>query len=173
VTEPLPSIASRPAFNEVDYDAGRWRSENLGRFERGWHPLNSMKQQNAKTPMTRRFRRGLAAGLAAFALTGAAAGMAAAPASAAPASVTPASAVSTSTWDKLAKCESGGNWSINTGNGYYGGLQFSPATWKAHGGKGNPAHASKAKQIAVAKKVLKTQGWGAWPACSAKLGLRA
>ncbi|MGQ0576582.1 MAG: transglycosylase family protein [Pseudonocardia sp.] len=77
-----------------------------------------------------------------------------------------------SPWDRLAKCESGGNWKINTGNGYYGGLQFSPRTWRGHGGKGMPHKASKAEQIRIAQKVLKTQGWGAWPACSRKLGLR-
>ncbi len=83
----------------------------------------------------------------------------------------PANAASTATWDAIAQCESSGNWSIDTGNGYYGGLQFLPATWKAFGGTGNPAHASKAEQIAVAERVLKVQGWGAWPTCSARLGL--
>ena len=75
-------------------------------------------------------------------------------------------------WDRIAKCESGGNWSINTGNGYYGGLQFSPSTWRANGGSGMPHKASRAQQIAVAKKIQKSQGWGAWPGCTAKLGLR-
>jgi resuscitation-promoting factor RpfB len=77
-----------------------------------------------------------------------------------------------SVWDKLAECESGGNWSINTGNGYYGGLQFSLSTWRAHGGSGMPHNASREEQIRIAKKVQASQGWGAWPACSAKLGLR-
>jgi resuscitation-promoting factor RpfA len=76
------------------------------------------------------------------------------------------------TWDRLAECESGGNWGINTGNGYYGGLQFSAATWRAHGGKGMPHHASRGEQIRVAERILGTQGWGAWPACSSRLGLR-
>lgn len=80
-------------------------------------------------------------------------------------------ATSTSTWDALAQCESGGNWSINTGNGYSGGLQFSPGTWAAHGGTGSAASASREQQIAVAQKVQASQGWGAWPACSAQLGL--
>ncbi len=75
-------------------------------------------------------------------------------------------------WDKIAQCESGGNWSINTGNGYYGGLQFSLSTWRAYGGNGMPHNNSKSAQIAVAKKVQAAQGWGAWPACTAKLGLR-
>jgi nucleoid-associated protein YgaU len=83
----------------------------------------------------------------------------------------PANAASGSTWDALAQCESGGNWAINTGNGYYGGLQFTLGTWQAHGGTGNPAAASRSTQIAVAERVLASQGWGAWPACSAKLGL--
>jgi hypothetical protein len=83
-----------------------------------------------------------------------------------------ANAASASTWDKLAKCESGGNWKINTGNGYYGGLQFSPRTWRAFGGKGMPHQASRSQQIAVAERVLASQGWKAWPACSKKLGLR-
>jgi resuscitation-promoting factor RpfB len=77
-----------------------------------------------------------------------------------------------SVWDKLAKCESGGNWSINTGNGFYGGLQFSLGTWRAYGGNGLPSNASREQQIAIAKKLQAKQGWGAWPACSAKLGLR-
>jgi hypothetical protein len=82
-----------------------------------------------------------------------------------------ANAAPASTWDKLAKCESGGNWKINTGNGYYGGLQFSPRTWRAHGGKGMPHQASKGEQIRVAERILANQGWKAWPACSKKLGL--
>lgn len=84
---------------------------------------------------------------------------------------TTAPANAASTWDKLAQCESGGNWSINTGNGYYGGLQFSLSTWKAFGGSGMPHQASKAEQIRVATKVQAAQGWGAWPACTAKLGI--
>jgi nucleoid-associated protein YgaU len=80
-------------------------------------------------------------------------------------------ATSASTWDALAQCESGGNWSTNTGNGFSGGLQFTPQTWAAYGGAGSPQNASRAQQIAVAEKVQASQGWGAWPACSAKLGL--
>lgn len=81
------------------------------------------------------------------------------------------SGVSSSTWDALAECESGGDWSINTGNGFSGGLQFTPSTWKSFGGEGSPTNASRAEQIAVAERVLDEQGWGAWPACSEKLGL--
>lgn len=77
-----------------------------------------------------------------------------------------------SVWDSLAACESGGNWSINTGNGYYGGVQFSLGSWRAVGGSGLPSDASREEQIARAEALLARQGWGAWPACSAKLGLR-
>jgi len=82
-----------------------------------------------------------------------------------------AEAASVSTWDKVAQCESGGNWSINTGNGYYGGLQFTLSTWRAYGGTGMPHQASKAEQIRIAEKVLAGQGPGAWPVCSKKAGL--
>jgi LysM repeat protein len=75
-------------------------------------------------------------------------------------------------WDRIAACESGGNWSINTGNGYYGGLQFSLGSWHAVGGSGYPHQASKSEQIARAEILKARQGWGAWPACTAKLGLR-
>lgn len=68
-------------------------------------------------------------------------------------------------WDAVAQCESGGNWAIATGNGYYGGLQFSPGTWSANGGSGMPNQASRAEQIRVAENVLRTQGIGAWPVC--------
>ncbi|TFV59627.1 transglycosylase [Mycobacterium sp. PS03-16] len=68
-------------------------------------------------------------------------------------------------WDAIAQCESGGNWSTNTGNGHFGGLQFKPATWAAHGGRGNPATASRAEQIRVAERVLANQGLKAWPKC--------
>ncbi|MDM7487308.1 transglycosylase family protein [Rhodococcus sp. CSLK01-03] len=68
-------------------------------------------------------------------------------------------------WDAVAECESGGNWSIDTGNGYYGGLQFSQSTWAANGGTGSPHTASKAEQIRVAENTLQTQGPGAWPVC--------
>jgi hypothetical protein len=75
-------------------------------------------------------------------------------------------------WDRLAQCEAGGNWATNTGNGYSGGLQFSPGTWAANGGSGSASSASREEQIAVAERVQASQGWGAWPACSSKLGLR-
>lgn len=68
-------------------------------------------------------------------------------------------------WDAIAQCESSGNWHANTGNGYYGGLQFTLQTWKANGGLGNPANASKAEQIRVAENVVSSQGLSAWPEC--------
>jgi cell wall-associated NlpC family hydrolase len=90
------------------------------------------------------------------------------------AGVATAHAASTSTWDAVAQCESGGNWSISTGNGYYGGLQFSPSTWAAYGGRayaGEASGATKAQQISVAEKVLSGQGPGAWPVCGPRAGL--
>ena len=87
-----------------------------------------------------------------------------------------ASAAPDSDWDRLAQCEAGGNWHINTGNGYHGGLQFSPSTWNADGGQQYAPYAyqaSREQQIAVAEKVLAGQGWGAWPSCSAQLGLNS
>jgi resuscitation-promoting factor RpfC len=71
-------------------------------------------------------------------------------------------------WDAIAECESGGDWSINTGNGYYGGLQFKQTTWTSHGGVGHPAAASRSEQIRVAERVLRSQGIKAWPTCGAK-----
>ncbi len=73
-------------------------------------------------------------------------------------------------WDAIAQCESGGNWSTNTGNGAYGGLQFKQATWTSNGGVGSPATASRAEQIRVAENVLRTQGLKAWPTCGAQGG---
>lgn len=91
-----------------------------------------------------------------------------------PAGVAPAFAAG-SVWDRLADCESGGRWNINTGNGYSGGLQFAPSTWTGFGGRefAPVAHqATRAEQIVVATRVQAGQGWGAWPACTRKLGIR-
>ncbi|QWC86521.1 LysM peptidoglycan-binding domain-containing protein [Nocardioidaceae bacterium] len=121
-------------------------------------------QINDTTTRPHRSRIGMAGRAAAVA------GLAAAPTLLA----SPAEAASTATWDRLAQCESSGDWSINTGNGYYGGLQFYQPTWEGFGGLAYAPRAdlaSKSQQIAVAERVLDTQGWGAWPACSAKLGL--
>ena len=75
-------------------------------------------------------------------------------------------------WDRLVQCEASGNWHANTGNGFAGGLQFTVGTWRAYGGVGSPAQASREAQIAVAERVLVGQGWKAWPNCSRALGLR-
>jgi resuscitation-promoting factor RpfA len=104
----------------------------------------------------------------AFGLT--AAGVAGTVALLGPASPAQASSVN---WDAVAQCESGGNWSINTGNGYYGGLQFSRSTWKAYGGTkyaSTANKASKSEQIRIAEKVRAGQGIGAWPVCGKKAG---
>ena len=89
-------------------------------------------------------------------------------------SVAPAEAAATTVWDRVAQCESGGNWKINTGNGFYGGVQFAAGTWKAYGGNtyASQAHlATKAEQIAIARRVLAGQGPGAWPVCSRRAEL--
>jgi LysM repeat protein len=85
-----------------------------------------------------------------------------------------AGAATTATWDRLARCESGGNWHINTGNGYYGGLQFSYSTWLSNGGgkyASRADRATKGEQIAIAERLLDARGWAPWPACSRRLGL--
>jgi peptidoglycan hydrolase-like protein with peptidoglycan-binding domain len=79
---------------------------------------------------------------------------------------------SVANFERLAQCESGGNWGISTGNGYYGGLQFSASTWRGIGYGGLPHEASKATQIEAGQKLQARSGWGQWPACSRKLGLR-
>lgn len=76
----------------------------------------------------------------------------------------------TENWDAIAQCESGGNWATDSGNGHYGGLQFSPATWAANGGVGSPATASRSEQIRVAENVKAHQGMAAWPKCGAPGG---
>ncbi|MEU0588106.1 transglycosylase family protein [Streptomyces sp. NPDC006132] len=84
-----------------------------------------------------------------------------------------AAAADSGVWDRIAQCESGGNWHINTGNGYYGGLQFAASTWRAYGGTAyapTADRASRSQQIAVATKVQQAQGWDAWPTCSGRAG---
>jgi resuscitation-promoting factor RpfA len=84
-----------------------------------------------------------------------------------------ANAAPDSVWDRVAQCESSGNWNINTGNGFFGGLQFTSSTWQAFGGNvfaDSANHASREQQIVVAERVLAGQGWGAWPVCSRKAG---
>ncbi|MCX5445620.1 transglycosylase family protein [Streptomyces libani] len=88
----------------------------------------------------------------------------------------PAEARGGGSWDRLAGCESGGNWRIDTGNGFSGGLQLAHSTWHSFGGgayASRAARATRAQQIQVAQRVLARQGWGAWPACSASLGLNS
>jgi resuscitation-promoting factor RpfA len=90
------------------------------------------------------------------------------------ASLSPNAQAAGSVWDRVAACESSGNWAINTGNGYYGGVQFSVSTWTAFGGTRygvNANRASKAEQIAIAQRVLAVQGPGAWPVCGKRAGL--
>ena len=84
------------------------------------------------------------------------------------AAVQAASIPNEANWDRVAACESGGNWSINTGNGYYGGLQFSLGTWRAYGGSGYPNQQSKAEQIRVAERVRTQSGLGHWPVCGSR-----
>jgi resuscitation-promoting factor RpfA len=87
----------------------------------------------------------------------------------------PSHAATVSTWNRLAQCESSGRWHINTGNGYYGGLQISASTWRAYGGRHYallPSRAGKLQQIHVAERIKAGQGWRAWPSCSARIGLR-
>lgn len=120
-----------------------------------------MSWKDCPPPMNKTLNRfaSLAAGAA---VVGTGAVVAAAPAEAA------------SVWDRVAQCESGGRWNINTGNGYYGGLQFSASTWRAYGGGAYASRAdkaTKAQQIAVARRVLAKQGPGAWPVCSRRAGL--
>jgi len=91
-----------------------------------------------------------------------------------PLATAPADAAPDRTWNRLANCESGKRWHINTGNGYYGGLQFSYSTWKAYGGGKYAKYAHKTlrrHQVRIAERVLDAQGWNAWPSCSAKLNL--
>jgi LysM repeat protein len=88
-----------------------------------------------------------------------------------PAPSTAPAVASGSVWDQLAKCESGGNWAINTGNGYYGGLQFLPSTWRAVGGQGLPHQHSREEQILRGQILQARSGWGQWPQCARKLGL--
>jgi hypothetical protein len=121
---------------------------------------NSARNDNARKTQTR-----TTAVLAGAALLAAPLGLLAAAGNAA--------AADGGVWDRIAQCESGGNWHINTGNGYYGGLQFSAGTWRAHGGTAyapTADRASRGQQIAVATKVQRAQGWGAWPTCSARAG---
>ena len=129
------------------------------------HRIDHPSDQPSNQPSNHRSRA-----LSRLGATAAAASLVAAPALVS----SPAEAASENTWDQLAQCESSGDWSINTGNGYYGGLQFSQSTWEGFGGSDYASRAdlaSRSQQIAAAERVLDVQGWGAWPACSSELGL--
>jgi len=87
--------------------------------------------------------------------------------------MTTAHAATEEQWDNVANCESGGNWHINSGNGYYGGLQFTQGTWANYGGRAYAARAdlaTRGEQITIANRVQSAQGWGAWPVCSRYAG---
>jgi hypothetical protein len=185
----MPSFAGRPPCRESPERQRRRRNHRSPRGgseeSRGEavHARRSLRPQNAGhlTARTRQLtsqasvRKGLDVsltsnvirrGLGAAAATALAFGIGVAGA-------TPAEAATT-VWDKVAQCESGGNWKINTGNGYYGGLQFSARTWKAFGGKTYASRANlatKAEQIVIARRVLAGQGPGAWPVCGRRAGL--
>jgi hypothetical protein len=91
---------------------------------------------------------------------------------AAPAATAYADPNDPATWDRLARCEASGNWYINTGNGYYGGLQFSGSTWRSVGGTGLPHEHSRETQIEMGKRLLARTGWKSWPSCTRQLGYR-
>ena len=122
------------------------------------HTAAARGRHRAPSPTRRRLGRAVLASLTAGA-----------PVAALGIGVAPAAHAETD-WDALARCESGGDWGINTGNGFGGGLQFTDSTWKAFGGSGQPEDASREQQIAVAEKVKASQGMNAWPTCSKKTG---
>jgi hypothetical protein len=120
-------------------------------------------QARLHTPTSRRLRRSLLAAVAVVAIGAPVTSM-----------FGTADAATSRTWNRLADCESGGNWHINTGNGFYGGLQFAAGTWLGYGGGRFASRAdlaSRDEQIVVAERVVRSQGWGAWPVCSRRLGL--
>jgi hypothetical protein len=170
------AVASDPAQRVVAFTgAPVWRSRTPI-----WVGLGAVVALTAAVIIGTMLRTGTPRGItsAASAPAAAAAPSTQAPATApsaaqASASVAPAdTGTPVSTWDKVAQCESGGNWATSTGNGFHGGLQFTASTWRSFGGSGMPHQASRTEQIAVAERVLAAQGWKAWPACSHKLGLR-
>ena len=173
------AVASDPAQRGVaSIGAPGWPSRTTicGRRTPIWVGLGAVVALTAAVIIGTMLRTGITAATSAPAA--AAAPSAQAPATApsaaqAGAPVAPAdTGTPVSTWDKVAQCESGGNWATSTGNGFHGGLQFTASTWRSFGGSGMPHQASRTEQIAVAERVLAAQGWKAWPACSHKLGLR-
>ncbi|GAA1176274.1 hypothetical protein GCM10009608_10450 [Pseudonocardia alaniniphila] len=178
--------APSPRFRSADPPSGLGRDGHLSSRPRGSKKHLDPIFQAASNPLTSRFVSGCAMekirmntpkprksrALLRVAVAGAVAlGIPLAIAGTANATPT-ANAAPASLWDRVAQCESSGNWQTNTGNGFYGGLQFTMSTWRGFGGQGMPHQASRAQQIAVAQRVLATQGWKAWPVCSSKLGLR-
>ncbi|MBB3115754.1 resuscitation-promoting factor [Corynebacterium bovis] len=149
--------AGTPGKEQVTYEVKKENGREVGRREVGVRPVDA--------PADRVVKRGTkAAAVTATTTTGGGNTGAAAPAVA-----------DGGVWDSIAQCESGGNWAINTGNGFNGGLQFTPSTWAAFGGTAYAPQAymaTREQQIAVAEKVQAAQGWGAWPACTSKLGIR-
>jgi len=169
------AVASDPAQRVVAFTgAPVWRSRTPI-----WVGLGAVVALTAAVIIGTMLRTGTPRGITSAASAPAAA---AAPSTQAPATAPSAAQASApvapadtgtpvSTWDKVAQCESGGNWATSTGNGFHGGLQFTASTWRSFGGSGMPHQASRTEQIAVAERVLAAQGWKAWPACSHKLGL--
>ena len=169
------AVASDPAQRVVAFTgAPVWRSRTPI-----WVGLGAVVALTAAVIIGTMLRTGTPRGITSAASAPAAA---AAPSTQAPATAPSAAQASApvapadtgtpvSTWDKVAQCESGGNWATSTGIGFHGGLQFTASTWRSFGGSGMPHQASRTEQIAVAERVLAAQGWKAWPACSHKLGL--
>ena len=163
------AVASDPAQRVVaSTGAPGWRSRTPI-----WVGLGAVVALTAAVIIGTMLRTGTPGGVTSATSAPAAAATPSAQAPAMPPATAPSAAQApVSTWDKVAQCESGGNWATSTGNGFHGGLQFTASTWRSFGGSGMPHQASRTEQIAVAERVLAAQGWKAWPACSHKLGLR-
>jgi hypothetical protein len=163
------AVASDPAQRVVAFTgAPIWRSRTPI-----WVGLGAVVALSAAVIIGTMLRTGTPGGVTSATSAPAAAAAPSAQAPAMPPATAPSAAQApVSTWDKVAQCESGGNWATSTGNGFHGGLQFTASTWRSFGGSGMPHQASRTEQIAVAERVLAAQGWKAWPACSHKLGLR-
>ena len=169
------AVASDPAQRGVaSTGAPGWRSRTpWGSRTPIWVGLGAVVALTAAVIIGTMLRTGTPGGGTSATPAPAAAATPSAQAPAMPPATAPSAAQApVSTWDKVAQCESGGNWATSTGNGFHGGLQFTASTWRSFGGSGMPHQASRTEQIAVAERVLAAQGWKAWPACSRKLGLR-
>jgi len=170
------AVASDPAQRGVaSIGAPGWPSRTTiwGRRTPIWVGLGAVVALTTAVIIGTMLRTGTPGGVTSATSAPAAAAAPSAQAPAMPPATAPSAAQApVSTWDKVAQCESGGNWATSTGNGFHGGLQFTASTWRSFGGSGMPHQASRTEQIAVAERVLDAQGWKAWPACSRKLGLR-